>query len=186
MERCCQLISCVLKDPHPSQRLQSSYAITAQAAMITSNYLQRQGSSIVPWEQYLEHLQSTAISSTTTTINNTSFKLTELEILLEALKLLRSLAHSNATIITPNQQEKSMEYEDSVCLDDAVIEEDKERDSGHVVVSYSLFSWEVMERLLQCLLEVGTLCVKQGAVRDGIHYYKEGLILAQRMCLKYR
>ena len=178
MERCRQLISGVLSDSVLSQRLQSSYAITAQAAIITSSYLQRQGSSVLPWEKYLEHLQSTSTSSNT---NNTAFKLTELELLVEALKLLRSLAHSNATITTSSQQD-TLEDEDSVCLDDAVIEED----AGCVVVSYSLFSWEVMERLLQCLLEVGTLCVRQGAVRDGIHYYKEGLVLAQRMCLKYR
>ena len=150
--------------------------------MITS-YLQRQRPSVLPWEQYLEYLHSNVTSSSTT---NTSFKLTELELLLEALKLLRSLAHSNATITTSSQQDESTEDEDCVCLDDAVIEEEKEKETGRVVVSYSLFSWEVMERLLQCLLDVGTLCVRQGAVRDGVHYYKEGLMLAQKMFLKYR
>ena len=186
MTQCCQLLVDVLSDPLVSQSSQSSYFITAQAAMIASRYLQCLGAIPLPWDVFLKELH--ASSSSATFVDRTVFKMTELEFSLEALKLLRSLAFTKGVVTATGksqQNEEELRVEED-CIDKGSEYDDcRDSNSGvHIVVS--LLAWEVMEGLLRCLLDVGTILIRQGAVSDSVHYFKEGLALSQRMCLKYR
>ena len=189
MEACHRLLIEVLRDPLLTQSFSSSYSIMAQATMLTSHYLQHQGTTPLPLDRFLHHLHSPSSSSS----SHDRFVLTELELSLEALKLLRAQANTHAVCASRQaevEREEVVVEEEEVCLEDVIhVEEEEEEESeasnGLLRLSTTPTAWEVMDRLLRCLLDVGQLFLWQGAVQEGVHYLKEGLALARRMCLSY-
>lgn len=109
-----------------------------------------------------------------------SFKLTDLELALDSLKLTRGLMHNLVSTFSTHPPLK-VKANDIIIL---VAEEQSSALIGNGIASSPVYkAWKIISCMMVSLLRVSRLYLAHGMVKESEHYTNEGLELAKKLYL---
>lgn len=172
---------------HPVLSTQSSciHSLLASVATVGSYYLQCLGKAPLPVNEFLTHLMTSKYNGcdikycpckeTMGLTTDVSFKLTDLEMALDSVKLIRGLAYSLLS--------KHTQTSHSVQVNEAIPVQDQPHSFDVMLSTPAYKTWEIISCLLESLLKVAQLYSAQGMIKESEHYTNEGLYLAKSLHL---
>ena len=188
-----EILTRVLSHPVFTACTQSSYTNTLLASVtaVTSYYLQCLFKPPLDANNFLNYLISNtpytdcglkacsckeAMGLTT----DVSFRLTDIEMALDVVKLNRGLSHCLLSKLTDQIAHPHQSIDET-----AIPVDEKERmDSIESVISTPVYKmWEVISSLLESLFRVSQLYLAQGLIKECEHYTTEGLRFAKSLHL---
>ena len=156
--------------------------LLSSIAILISHYLNSINEPPLPVEEFLSFLINTKYGNCNCTVcpctdmKSGSFKLTDFELLFDALRLTQGLLGSLLS---------SSRYDLSSTDESIPLEEESVFAESSLLVTPAYRSWSIVSSLLSLYYEVSDRYLSQGLINDSAYYATKGMTLAGRLNLYY-
>ena len=196
-----EVLLSMLSEPVLEQASTLTFMFVAKAKLLASEILQQKTFDLKSNEAFLDYISNNS-DQTEDNEHGHVFRLTPLELVVDAVKIFQRLASHRSVKVTSNtssskdpelnggfteqttNQIPALDEDCDTTGQESANELDNEGvEESSLLVSSSVGAWDILVGVMSSLREVSRLYLEQGIVKEAHHYAREGAMLARGLLL---